>query len=60
MMRFVIGVVIGVVGYWAYEQNLLPRPWESDGSSQTYSENSPIVRPTAQEVAGRPSEPIPS
>jgi hypothetical protein len=60
MMRFVIGVVVGVAGYWAYEQSLLPKPWASDTSSETYSDSSPIIRPTAQEVAGRPSEPIPS
>jgi hypothetical protein len=58
MMRFLIGVAVGVVGYWAYERGMLPGPWTSEQFGM--SESSPIIRPTAQEVAGRPSEPIPS
>ena len=53
MTRFLIGMVVGLLGYWAYERSLLPMPKTSEQSQ------SPIIRPTAQEVAGRPSEPIP-
>ena len=58
MMRFVIGVVVGALGYWAYAQNRVPSPWSTTEPSAA-SQSSPIIRPTAQEVAGRPSEPIP-
>jgi hypothetical protein len=54
MSRFVIGLAVGVLGYWAYERSLLPGPWTAP------NEPSPIIRPTPQEIAGRPSEPIPS
>jgi hypothetical protein len=60
MMRFVLGIVVGVLGYWAYERSLLPNPLSSGGEQFGLSDNSPIVRPTPQEIAGRPSEPIPS
>jgi hypothetical protein len=70
MTRFLFGLVVGVLGYWAYERDLLPsqvsevlegllssvglgrgQPAQESGSS--------IIQPTPQEVAGRPSEPIP-
>jgi hypothetical protein len=64
MMRFLFGVAVGALGYWAYEQGMLPfgskdvldqmMPGSGSGAS------SDIIRPTAAEVSGRPAEPIPS
>jgi hypothetical protein len=64
MMRFLFGVAVGALGYWAYEQGMLPfgskdvldqmMPGSGSGAS------SDIIRPTPAEVSGRPAEPIPS
>jgi hypothetical protein len=64
MMRFLFGVAVGALGYWAYEQGMLPfgsqdvldQVMPGGGSSA----NSEIIRPTPAEVSGRPAEPIPS
>jgi hypothetical protein len=64
MMRFLFGVAVGALAYWAYEQGMLPF-----GSQQVFDQMMPgsgsnatseIIRPTPAEVSGRPSEPIPS
>ena len=66
MMRFLFGVAIGALGYWAYEQGLIQLPFGSrdlfDQVTPNYTSgaSSEIVRPTPSEVSGRPSAPIPS
>ena len=62
MMRFLFGVVVGAIGYWAYEQGLLPF-----GAHDVFDQITPgtntsteIIRPTPSEVSGRPAAPIPS
>ena len=62
MMRFLMGVVVGAAGYWAYEQGLLPFG-TSAGLTNVMGGSSPpseIIRPTAHEISSRPAEPIPS
>jgi hypothetical protein len=87
-MKFVLGIIVGAVGLWAYQngklQNLMggaPEPvqhaWttgteriskmaDADQVRQVTStiqdkmgQSSPIVTPSASEVSGRPSEPLP-
>lgn len=64
MMRFLFGVAVGALAYWAYEQGMLPF-----GSHDVFDQvmpgagsntDSEIIRPTPAEVSGRPAEPIPS
>jgi hypothetical protein len=60
MMRFAFGVFVGAVGYWAYGQGLLRFPKQDVLDRVMPGASSKIVRPTPQEVSGRPAEPIPS
>jgi hypothetical protein len=55
MMRFMIGLAVGALGYWAYEHGLLP----TQMTTNVFGGESTIIRPTPQEVSGRPAEPIP-
>lgn len=72
MFSFIFGAAVGAVGYWAYQQGMLPigsgGSSHSDSSSMDMGSSmsgsmsggsSPIVRPTAHEVSERPAEPIP-
>jgi hypothetical protein len=62
MMRFLFGVVVGAIGYWAYEQGLLPFGAHDvfDQITPGTNTNTEIIRPTPSEVSGRPAAPIPS
>jgi len=66
MMRFLFGVAVGAIGYWAYEQGLLPFGAHdvfdqiTPGTNTDTSTTSEIIRPTPSEVSGRPAAPIPS
>ena len=62
MMRFLMGVVVGAAGYWAYKQGLLPFG-TSNAVTNVMGGSSPpseIIRPTPHEISSRPAEPIPS
>jgi hypothetical protein len=66
MMRFLFGVAVGALGYWAYQQGLIQLPFGSRDlfdqltPDSTSGPSSEIIRPTPSEVSGRPSAPIPS
>jgi hypothetical protein len=59
-MRFILGVIVGALGYWAYEKGMLPIDALQSYASEMTSGGSTIVRPTPHEVTARPAEPIPS
>jgi hypothetical protein len=60
MMKFILGALIGMGGYMAYKRGMLPQSFQGvfEKVSPTGSD-SQIIRPTAHEVAERPSTPIP-
>ena len=58
-MRFIVGLAVGAAGYWAYQQGWLSSFGLGGSSSTSLESDSTIIRPTPQEVAGRPAEPIP-
>ena len=60
MFRFLFGVLLGATGYWAYKQGWLPIGTQDPFDQVSQAADSPIILPTAQEISGRPSEPIPS
>lgn len=67
MMRFLFGVAVGALGYWAYQQGYFEQlPFQLPfGSPDQMGQDAgdadgQIVRPTPGEISGRPSEPIPS
>jgi len=73
-MKFVLGIIVGAVGVWAYQggklQSLMggaPEPVQHAWTTGTErisqmadaDKPSPIVTPSATEISGRPSEPLP-
>jgi hypothetical protein len=60
MLRFLFGVAIGALAYWAYDKGMLPFGSRDLFDQITPGAGSEIVRPTPQEVSGRPAAPIPS
>jgi hypothetical protein len=70
-MKFVFGVALGALGMWAYRsgkfESLMgaaPEPvrqaWQPVQDKIEQRRGSEIVTPTPAEVAGRPSEPLPT
>ena len=61
-MRFLFGVAVGALAYWAYEQGMLPFGSQDlvDQVVPGSSASGEIIRPTPGEISGRPAEPIPS
>jgi len=60
MLRFLFGVAIGALGYWAYENGMLPFEPRQVFDQIKQGGGSQIVRPTPEEISGRPAAPIPS
>jgi hypothetical protein len=65
-MKFLFGVAIGALGFWAYRTGKLATllPNRPESVQQQFSTNpssgaQSVVTPSATEVAGRPSEPLP-
>jgi hypothetical protein len=57
MFTFLLGLVMGAAGLWAYRTFWKPEDrWEDTWAAPA----SPIERPSSTEVHGRPSDPIPS
>ena len=67
-MKFVLGIAIGAIGAWAYQNGKLnslmgmtPEPLRNTWQGKVDQARAPeIVTPTPAEVAGRPSEPLPT
>ena len=63
MLRFLFGVTLGALGYWAYSQGWLPfgsKDLFEQMSGPSAASSSPIIHPTPHEISSRPAEPIPS
>jgi hypothetical protein len=58
MLKFLVVMGIGALGYWAYKQGMLPAS-AREMVDRVMPHESPIITPTPHEIAGRPSEPIP-
>jgi|GEM_PF-6413928 hypothetical protein len=58
MFMFILGLLVGAGGYWAYRTFWKPEDrWEDTWAAPAAS---PIERPSPSEVHGRPEAPLPS
>jgi hypothetical protein len=56
MFMFILGLLFGAGGFWAYRTFWKPEDrWEDSWAAPA----NPIQQPSASEVHGRPQEPIP-
>jgi hypothetical protein len=61
-MKFFFGLAVGAIGLWAYQSGKLRSLMGSapEPVQQLWQPATEIAKPSASEISGRPSEPLPT